>query len=614
MSEADLVVPPWTPSFIFKPGDFIRLSATQIGTENDRLCLDSFALKSRPNTKVTKTFTTSNENFQNFPLGLLRDAFLAAFSSRGVNYLDFDEDEFLQTFLEPVIKQSRSTVHLSSKKWLIDACRGFIAAWQRANEESDSVGFSQIIDPIAFSEANLPVEWFAWGFYLTDQDFKVRELRLLKIHSAGKSELNQDRKKAILKTLIDGQANSGMDFRSPTQPLKGIWPSPEAVRIRELGVLDGSQKLILNLPASEFEELDKQFIQKIEFKLAGGSQKVTSDCLKCKASTVCPSLPSYPGLMGLLSTANRVRSFSPAKLTSYQKCNHAYLLQHELSLLTIPNPKTPQQERGIMTHAWIEAAHKRNIKCKKSDLPSKNNLGEIATGLNWSRLQAETCQEYLAQHIKTCPITEETELAHEVEMWVLDSDSQVLLGTRSDLIYFKKGQLFWRETKSTDKNYEISDNNFLEVFPQLTVAIVLMSRLRNLPNLPTNWSQTSKRTVELELLSGDSSRLVQYDVSDPVLSNLAWQKLAQAADRWIKDEDFLPSENPPCNWCPVASWCQFANTEKRVVDYQGVKVDINTGEIIEAASDLTQDEQVSRSLGLLTSLSDNLESDDSVPF
>lgn len=614
MSEFDFVVPKWHPSFIFKPGEFVRLSATQIGTEESRLCLDNFALKARPATKVTKSFSASSEKYQSFPLGVLRDAFTSAFSQQGLSYENFDLDEFADNYLEPAIAQNRSELHLSSKKWLLDASKGFISAWQQANQESSQVQFTQLIDPVAFSQANIPVEWFAWGFYLTSEDFKVRELRLLKIHSAGKNDLEPNRKKAIIKVLAQGVANSGMDFRSPTEPLAGIWPEPEEIKIREIGVLDGSQKLILQQKSSEIDSDDREFIELIEKRLAGGEQKVTSECLKCRASSVCPSLPSHPGLLGVLHSANRVRSFSPAKLSTYQRCSHAYLLQHELSLHAIPNLKTPQQERGVWAHAWIEAAHQRNTKCQKSDLPRKEKLGEIAEGLAWTAQQALSCEEYLHQHIALCPINEKTEVLHEVEMWVLDSDAQVLLGTRADAIYFKKNTLYWRETKTTDKSYEISDLNFLDVFPQLSVAIVLMSRIMNLPNLSNAFNHAKNRIVELEILSSDTSRLIQFDISNPEICNLAWQKLAQASDRWIKDEDFVPSENPPCHWCSVANWCQFANTEKRVVDYQGVKVDLNTGEIIEAAADLTQEEQVSRSLGLLSSLSDNLDSDDSVPF
>ena len=614
MPDLEFSVPAWHPSFIFKPGEFIRLSATQLGTSADRLCLDNFALKARPSTKVTKSFSAAGETYQNFPLGLLRDAFISAFSAQGVAYESFDIDEFNANYLDPIIEQSRNKVHLSTKKWLFDACQGFISAWHSANQESESEVLSQIIDPIAFSDANLPVEWFAWGFFLTDVDFKVRELRLLKIHSAGKTELNEDRKKAIIKILTEGLANSGMDFRSPTQPLPGIWPTPETVRIREIGVLDGSQKLVFQQATNQTPIIDGQFIQSIEKRLAGGSQKVTSECLKCKASSVCPSLPTHPGLLGVLHAVKQIKSFSPAKLSSYQRCSHAYFLQHELSLPAVPKPKTPQQERGILTHAWIEAAHQRNHKCRKSDLPTSKALGPIAEGLNWTSHQALLCEEYLSQHISSCPVTENTEVAHEVEMWVLDSDSQVLLGTRSDLIYFKKDTLFWRETKSTDKQYEILDSNFLEVFPQLSLAIVLMSRIKNLPNLPAHWNQATKRIVELELLTTSDSRLIQFDIFDSEISNLAWRKLAQAADQWINDEEFVPGDNPPCNWCSVAAWCQFANTEKRVVEYQGVKVDLTTGEIVSAAEHLTQEEQISRSLGLLASLSDNAEDDDSVPF
>ncbi|MGA0108468.1 MAG: hypothetical protein ACO3IA_04880, partial [Candidatus Nanopelagicales bacterium] len=159
------------------------------------------------------------------------------------------------------IALNRSEVHLSSKKWLLDASKGFISAWQQANEECSQAHFTQLIDPVAFSQANTPVEWFAWGFYLTSEDFIVRELRLLKIHSAGKNDLEPNRKKAIIKVLAEGVANSGMDFRSPTEPLAGIWPEPGEIRIREIGVLDGSQKLILQQKTSEIDSGDREFLK-----------------------------------------------------------------------------------------------------------------------------------------------------------------------------------------------------------------------------------------------------------------------------------------------------------------------------------------------------------------
>lgn len=614
MTKSEIEVPAWHPSFIYQPGEFIRLSATQIGVANEKLCLDNFALKSRPTTKVSKTFSqNSSENFQSFPLGLLKDAFVTSFNAKGLLFDEDHLDEFISQSLAEQISQSRSPVHPATEKWLADAVGGFASAWLKANAESEDI-FTQLIDPIAFSNSNQSVEWFAWGFYLTTTDFKVREFRMLKMHSAGKSTINPNRLAAIIKVLTQGEANSGMDFRSPTQALSGIWPAPEQVRIRELGVLDGSQKLIFDESHTNLDLPNPDFYSLISSRLVGGEQKVSSECLKCRANPVCPTLPTVAGLLGVINTSESVKSFSPSKLNTYLRCNHAYFLQHELSLPSLPQLSTVHQERGLSVHAWIEEAHKRNQACQKSDLPSEKDFGEIANRLAWNSEQVAASEAYLRHHLKTCPIKSGTQLKNEVEMWVMDSDSQSLVGTRPDLIYFAKNTLVWRETKSTDKNYEVSPEAFLDIYPQIPLAIVLMNRVKNLPNIPQEWSQAAKRRVELEILTKDSATLIEFDISDPLITSLAWQKLAQAADFWINDKEFIPTQNPPCNWCSVSKWCEFANTDSRITKYQGVSVDTNTGEIIDADLHLNQDQQLARALGLMASLREVESDDGSVPF
>lgn len=614
MTKPEIKVPHWHPSFIYQPGEFVRISATQIGVASEKICLDNFALKSRPTTKVSKTFTqNASDHFHGFPLGLLKDAFVSSFNAKG---LLFDEDqvvEFVSQSLTDQISQSKNPVHPSTEKWLAEAVAGFATAWLTANAESSTV-FTQLIDPVAFTISSQNLEWFAWGFYLTTEDFKVREFRMLKMHSAGNNPINPQRLATIVKVLSEGEANSGIDFRSPTQALSGIWPAPERVKIRELGVLDGSQKLIFDEVTKKIDLLNDAFYKLVSSRLEGGEQKVSIECQKCKASSVCPALPTTAGLLGVINTSETLRSFSPSKLNTYLRCNHAYFLQHELSLPLLPQLSSMQQKRGVLIHAWIEEAHKRNQACQKSDLPNLKSFGEIAENLNWNSEQVEVTEAYLKNHLKTCPIKSETQLQNEVEMWVMDSDSQVLVGTRPDLIYFAKNTLVWRETKSTDKNYEVSPELFLDIYPQLSLAIVLMSRVKNLPNIPPQWSQAVKRKVELEILTKEVAILIQYDISDPVVTSMAWQKLAQAADAWINDKEFIPAQNPPCNWCPVSKWCEFANTDTRITKYQGVSVDTITGEIIGADPHLNQDQQLARALGLMASLSEVPPDDGSVPF
>jgi hypothetical protein len=612
----DAQVPPWHPSFIEKPGDFIRLSASAIGIKDSVVCLDNFALKARPSTKVTSSFTLSaSEDYNSFPLGLIKDAFVAGFNANGLNLDQQEPAEFLAPYLSQVIKQSRSEVHPATIKWLADATNGFAKAWDDAANEDGELVFSQIIDPLYFSKAAVPVEWFAWGIFLANEDFSVRELRMLKIHSAGKSQLDENRLNAILKILLSGEANSGMDFRSATQKIEGIWPKPDRIRVREIGVLDGSQKLIYDQSSAAIEIADQELNLLINKRLAGGEQRVSTDCLKCKANSVCPALPTNPGLLGVLNRSDRIKSFSPSKLNSYQRCNHAYFLQHELALHSVPKLTSTAQNRGLLVHQWIERAHKRNSKCTKADLPTNSNIGSIANELNWTTSQAELVIEYLSQHLNTCPLKTSSQVQHEVDMWVMDSDASVLVGTRPDMIYTTKETLIWREIKSTDKELDLTLDSFMDMFSQIPLAIVLMSRTKNLPNISKDWSKLPNRRVELEIITKQQSRVVQFDLNDTAITTAAWQKLAQQTDSWITDKHFTPPANPPCQWCAVSQWCEFADTDKRIVELVGVKVDLATGEIVEGPNDqLDQSQQVARALGLIDSLNESAETDEAVPF
>ncbi len=611
----DLQVPKWHPSFIEKPGDFVRLSASAIGIKDSMVCLDNFALKARPTTRVTSSFTASTgDSYNSFPLGLIKDAFVAGFNAQGLSLSEQEPEEFLNPYLSQVIKQSRSEVHPATIKWLADATIGFAKAWEDAANEDGELIFSKIIDPLYFSKTAEPIEWFAWGIFLTNEDFSVREFRMLKIHSAGKTPLDENRQSAILKILLHGEANSGMDFRSATEKIEGIWPNPDRIRIREIGVLDGSQKLIYDQKSAAVELTNQKLNLLLNKRLAGGEQRVSTDCLKCKANSVCPALPTNPGLLGVLNRSDRVKSFSPSKLNSYQRCNHAYFLQHELALHSIPKLTSSAQNRGLLVHQWIEQAHKRTSKCTKADLPTKSNIGPIADELSWTPDQAELVIDYLVQHLKTCPLKNSSQVQHEVDMWVMDSDASVLVGTRPDMLYATKDTLVWREIKSTDKELDLTLDSYMDMFSQIPLAIVLMGRTKNLPNIEKEWSKLPNRRVELEIITKQQSHVVQFDLNDTAITTAAWQKLAQQTDSWITDKHFTPPANPPCQWCAVSQWCEFADTDKRIVELVGVKVDLATGEIVDQPSQIDQSQQVARALGLIDSLNETGETDEAVPF
>ena len=67
----------WRPGFEFKKSGFLRISATQISTDNDKACFDLISLKSRPSAKITDGYVPIRYlDFETFPLGIVRDALI----------------------------------------------------------------------------------------------------------------------------------------------------------------------------------------------------------------------------------------------------------------------------------------------------------------------------------------------------------------------------------------------------------------------------------------------------------------------------------------------------------------------------------------------------------
>ena len=611
----------WHPGFPVTNAGFLRISASQVGAEENRACSDFISLKSRPAAKIGEGYIQLRyPSFESFPLGIVRDALLSTINNDKVIHEFEDIEEISESAINEAIKNARNKVEKSHKLWAIDALSGYLMAWEKAREEDINQGIDftdlEIIQAFDITETS-HTEWFAWGIYLTSADSKIREFRALKFSKAGLTSINPVRAGVIARILAEGVPHSEPSWSSPRDPIYKILKPAEKVRIRELGCLDASQAIVLEETIIGAKKLfEEKSLPIVLQRVQGGTQKSGPSCRGCRANTMCPTLPNRPGLLGITAFAPWPKAYSPSKFHSYRRCPRQYFLQDELGLRTTQETQNNAQQRGLLVHAWLEQAHKRAQECSKDDIPTSSSLGIIASELGWNQEEANTALPFLIQHQLTCPINSDSKVVTELAIEALDTDADITVSTRPDLIYKNGDDLVWREIKTVSSIQDIEKDIYFNIYPQLPLAIRLMVEDCLPKEVTEKLGNFKNKRVELELISNDECKTISWDCDDSNVKLSAWSQLAEQVDSWASDTLFAPSPNPPCNWCKVSKWCEFANAEQVQADIGGLQVDLKTGEIIENSSIplISNDDRVAKALGLSASLAEVSENDEDIPF
>ena len=611
----------WNPGFEYKKSGFLRISATQISAEKEKACHDFISLKSRPSAKITDGYVPARyPEFESFPLGIVRDALILGINQGFLTKEDYNKEELAKNLLSEILIQNKRRIEKSHELWAHQALLGYINAFEKAKkiDEKDGINLSELELIQAFDiDDNQHVEWFSWGIFLTNQDNSIREFRFLKYSKAGLSIPNEIKLGVALRILSDGVSHSESNWNVERDPVSKINQNLTRVRIREIGCLDQSVALIVDTNPTEARNwFEQKALPVVKERINGGLAHPSSNCRGCKANTFCPTLAIKPGILGITSYAPWPKSYSPSKLNIYRKCPRQYFLIEELGLKTISESTSHSQQRGLLIHQWLEIAHNRNQKCQETDLNVGDELGEISKALNWSNDEIDVTKDYLKQHIDNCSIDLNTKVETEVEIIAFDTDSDITIGTRPDVLYVKDGTLFWREVKTTHNIKDIENDLFFDIYPQLPLAVKLISSDCIPKNILNKLGSFTKKVVELELITNDKHKVISWDCNEPKVLNKAWSILADQVDNWASDTLFAPSSNPPCNWCKVKDFCEFSNQAQVTADIDGLQIDLKTGEIIELnpATNLKDEERVSKALGLSASIMENIQEDDEIPF
>lgn len=389
-------------------------------------------------------------------------------------------------------------------------------------------------------------ELYAWGRRYESVGKESREFRFLRVGVAGERSPAEVAIAAYV-TAFGAPAAWPKPWSEPFRPLGHA--GTKRVRILDVGLADGSVKLLLDGSADEIEAYFAEHGRARIVEIAMGEEVVPGvGCTDCKRIAVCGGPVRTPGLLGLESTQGPLRSISVSGLRYYKQCPaQAYMRSVRL-------PRTYEYsgkaELGQAVHAWLEEAHGSNGKvCELGAMP-KADGAEWSAG-NW-RVTGELASigaRMLAHHIEVCPFLDAPEIDSvrvEPKLTFLDTVARALVIAKPDLLYQEQGYWVWRELKTTQRmKWRHSDP--LYEFPQLALGVAVLAGGGLGPGRVGR--------VELEILRPSGAEVVLIDPSDDERVETARNVLHEWANPWRSDHTFEARPGRSCRGCPVSTWC-----------------------------------------------------------
>lgn len=557
MSSGRVVVPPWQPDWPLDVRDrFIRVSAAHVRGDSRWECPEHLAFKARPAVYLERA---GNERvtyppFNAFPLGLVRDAAYSVLAR------SFDAEAALAEAISSATRGD-TTVHEATAQVAREGLQGYLISLARLRDTGQLPPETVVREFYAVDEADadgVRVEWSAWGLLHVDRTTGLREFHILTWDNAG----DRHRSEAYLAVYarVASDAVMQMDNLRPYHRREAAQHQPAPgthVRIREFGILDGTDAVLVDTTPDEVRESFPTVLRDAVHTLSGGTYNPGGGCASCALREVCPALPRMPGVFGLAGSSPWLRSLSPGDLTAARVCTWQVQLQRELSLPRARRETTAAMHRGAQLHSWLEHAHGRFMPCSVDDIPLPGDgIGEIADRLGWSSEQYAALRPYLLAHQGACPLggDDVVEVRPEQSLTAWDTDANVIISTRADLVLHIDDTFIVRETKTVgEEPAEESMSALLERYPQVAVTVCMLADGLN-PMTGSVEDATAPAVVQLEVLWPGGQVIHTFDTADAETVLIARGLVAQAVDTIVYAE---PTPNPGrwCAWCPVSSWC-----------------------------------------------------------
>lgn len=556
-------IPAWSPPWRVVVRDrLIRVSAAHVRGDEDWECPTQIAVKARPTLRVDRdpSVRPTYPPFHSFALGLARDAAYAVLST-GTDP---------EVALDQVCATSMGDVADAAREAAREALQGYLIAVARLRDTGDLPADTVVREFFAADEVDVRVEWSAWGLLHISRDGAHREFHVLTWEQAGTRRRDPAYLSVYARVAADAimrQEGSVWRERWPAAPSQ---PGPAArVRVREIGMLDASDALLLDVSAEEARERFADSVPGRVHVLGGGAFTPGTRCATCAVRYECPGVARMPGFLGVAGPALWTRGLSPGDLTTARTCTWQIHLERELSLPRARRETTEAMIRGTLLHSWLEHAHARLTPCSADDLPLPGEgVGDVAERLGWEGSTYAALRPYLLQHAQACPLHRADVVAAypEQSLTAWDTDVDVVMSTRADLVVETADGYLVRETKSVAGHHELPQTaaEIFERYPQVAVALCMLADGLD-PVTGTVSGEPRPGRVEIEILRPDGHEVRGFDTSDAESVLIARACVADPIDTILYSAP-EPTVGRHCSWCPVSRWCRAYRASAQGVD------------------------------------------------
>lgn len=545
-------IPAWVPPWRVVVRDrLIRVSAAHMRGDERWECPTQIAMKARPTLQVDRdpSIRVTYPPFNSFALGIARDA----------AYLVLSAGKDPEVALDQVCASSTGDVADAARSAAREALQGYLMAVARLRDAGDLPDETVVREFFAADEVDVRVEWSAWGLLHVSRDGALREFHVLTWEQAG------SRRRDPAYVAVYARVAADAIMRQEGSLWRERWPAATAqpgaarqVRVREIGMLDASDALLLESSADEAREGFHPTISERIHVLGGGAFNPGGRCATCPVRYECPGPAHMPGVLGVAGPALWTRALSPGDLTAARTCTWQVHLERELSLPRARRETTEAMLRGIHLHSWLEHAHGRLVPCSSDDLPLPGEgLGEVGELLGWDGATYAALRPYLLQHVDGCPLASADVVAAypEQSLTAWDTDVDVVMSTRADLVLETAVGYLVRETKSVGAHFEMPQSaaEVFERYPQVAVTLCMLADGLD-PLTGEVASDPRPSRVEVEILRPDGREIRGFDTADAEAVLLARASVADAVDT-ILYSPAEPTVGRHCEWCPVSRWC-----------------------------------------------------------
>ncbi|WP_433610691.1 PD-(D/E)XK nuclease family protein [Dactylosporangium sp. CA-139114] len=511
---------PWLPpEGLVGDSALIRVSLGILGPRQYR-CPARDAMAARPNLRSPERPRRKRELLESFTAG----PFMAAMD------LIEDHTRTADQALDAINRRPGRPIHDGIMQWTAHAVHGYRAAFAAEgahdmhpmrNRWTYSTRLSAPDDRGAERyEINV------WGRCYVSSDGTTRELRL--ITNRRDARVRADAEVAVAAFVVaHGQPGT----------------RPERVRVVQFAILEGTiDTLFDDTVAAAAEAYRLHGRTALGAIVDSNEYRPGATCTDCPYTTVCPALPRTPGLLGIGNQARPRRSWSATSARAYRACPARDYLKQQRLPVESSIERNSAAERGRAVHAFLEQQHRSTAaRTCSGDIPS----AWVPTPFDLSEADRVLGATLLRHHMEVCPLRHATDVQTEPDLVYDDTDADVVVLAKPDLLYKEHGAWVWREVK-TSANSRFWSNDVLMDYPQLALGIVLVARGALGPG---------RGRVELEVLRPDGADLRMFDPFTAGIRERAERVLLQHAQAWHDDDRFLAMPGRECHRCEVSRWC-----------------------------------------------------------